>query len=109
MNFEETPKHFKGRGRGEGGGRRKRCRGRPPVMYPIPYAREPSDREGLLELTTFEAKILELADIEGKKQEEIANILGVSQTSVWRYLKQTREKIAKAVLQHKKLNIKIIE
>lgn len=96
-----------GYGRGQGGGRR---RGRPSISYPVDLSRSIDDHQGFLELTTFEIKLLELSDIEEKKsQEEIARELNISQTSVWRYLKALRKKIALAIKNHNEIHIEIID
>ncbi|MHA1111827.1 MAG: DUF134 domain-containing protein [Promethearchaeota archaeon] len=99
----------RGRGRG-GGGQGKRRRGRPSVSYPVNLSRSIDVHQGLLELTTFEVKLLELSDIEqNKSQEEIAKELNISQTSVWRYLKALRKKITQAIINHNEIQVKIID
>lgn len=100
-----------GRGRGRGGdGQGRRRRGRPSVSYPVNLTRSVDINQGFLELTTFELKLLELSDIEQKKsQEEIAKELNISQTSVWRYLKALRKKIAIAITNHNEIHIEIID
>jgi predicted DNA-binding protein (UPF0251 family) len=100
-----------GYGRGHGGGRR---RGRPAVSYPVDLSRSIDDQLGFLELTTFEMKLLELSDIKEKdgkslSQEEIALLLNISQTSVWRYLKALRKKITQAIINHNEIHVKIID
>ncbi|MCG3220562.1 MAG: DUF134 domain-containing protein, partial [Candidatus Heimdallarchaeota archaeon] len=45
--------------------------------------------------------------IEGLTQNEIAEELKISQTSVWRYLKSVREKIAKAIVENNVIRITI--
>ncbi|MHA1686093.1 MAG: DUF134 domain-containing protein [Candidatus Heimdallarchaeaceae archaeon] len=104
-NFPRGLGRGKGGGRGMGRGRGRRCRGRPPVRYPVELERQTQEGEGILELSSFEARILELSDIERMTQEQIANELNISQTSVWRYLRQAREKIAKTLLHHKTIKI----
>ena len=42
-------------------------------------------------------------------QQQIAEKLNISQTSVWRYLKTIRVKIAEAISQHDQITIKIID
>jgi len=103
-----------GRGGGGGGGPGRRRRGRPAVSYPVNLDRSIEDHEGFLELSTFELKLLELSDIEEKdskplSQEEIAQQLNISQTSVWRYLKALRKKIAQAITSHNEIHVKIID
>ena len=100
-----------GRGRGRGGeGQGRRRRGRPSVSYPVNLSRSIDVQQGLLELTTFEVKLLELSDIEqNKSQEEIAKELNISQTSVWRYLKALRKKITQAIINHNEIHVKIID
>jgi predicted DNA-binding protein (UPF0251 family) len=114
-NFTMSNRGGHGRGYGHGGGEqgRGRGRGRPMVSYPIDLGRTVDSQQGVLELTSFEIKLLELADIEqvdGKNlsQEEIAERLKISQTSVWRYLKALRKKIAIAILDHNEIHINII-
>lgn len=101
-------------GEGRGGGQGRRQRGRPVVSYPVDLYRSIDDHQGYLELTTFELKLLELSDIEqsnGKplSQEEIAQRLNISQTSVWRYLKALRKKITLAITNHNEIHIKIMD
>jgi predicted DNA-binding protein (UPF0251 family) len=99
----------RGRGRG-GGGQGRRRRGRPSVSYPVDLSRSVDTHKGILELTTFEMKLLELSDIEqNKSQEEIAKELQISQTSVWRYLKALRKKIALMIKNHNEIQIEIID
>jgi predicted DNA-binding protein (UPF0251 family) len=100
-----------GRGRGHGGeGQGRRRRGRPSISYPVNLSRSIDNHQGFLELTTFEIKLLELSDIEqNKSQEEIAKELNISQTSVWRYLKALRKKIALAIKNHNEIHIHIVE
>ncbi len=98
-----------GRGRG-GGGHGRRRRGRPTISYPVDLSRSIDVHQGFLELTTFELRLLELSDIESSKsQEEIAKELNISQTSVWRYLKALRKKIALAIKNHNEIHIEIVD
>ncbi len=100
---------FPGRGRphGRGRGRRHPRRGRPPVFYPINVNREINTDKGIVVLSSFELQILQLSDIENLNQNEIAEKLDVSQTSVWRYLNATRKKIAEAISRHHEISIQI--
>ena len=117
MSDKETPPEedhtfFRGRGHGRGRGHfrgpgRGRGRGRPPVMYPININRIASNVQGIVELTSFEMEILKLSDIENLNQNEIAEKLDVSQTSVWRYLNSTRKKIALAINKFHEIRIVI--
>ena len=100
---------FRGRGRqhGRGRGRGRGRRGRPPVFYPINVNREINANKGTVEISSFELQILQLSDIENLNQNEIAEKLNISQTSVWRYLNATRKKIAEAIIQHHEIIIQI--
>ncbi len=100
---------FRGRGRphGRGRGRGQGRRGRPPVFYPIDVNREINVDKGTVVLSSFELQILQLSDIENLNQNEIAEKLNVSQTSVWRYLSAARKKIAVAISQHHEIIIQI--
>ncbi|TFG21452.1 MAG: DUF134 domain-containing protein [Promethearchaeota archaeon] len=98
-----------GRGHG-GGGQGRHRRGRPNISYPVDLSRSIDIHQGVLELTTFEIKLLELSDIEqNKTQEDIAKELNISQTSVWRYLKELRKKIALAIKNHNEIHIEIVD
>ena len=99
----------RGRGRGRGFRRGACRRGRPPVAYPIGLKRNIINEEGVIELTSFELKIMELSDLEGLTQQQIAEKLNISQTSVWRYLKGAREKITNALMRYHTIRIKIID
>ena len=110
MSDEDSYSRGYGRGRGRGGGHGGgRRRGRPAVSYPVDLSRSIDVHQGFLELTTFELRLLELSDVEEKSQEEIAEELEVSQTSVWRYLKALRRKIALAIKNHNEIHIDIID
>lgn len=97
------PRDGRGMGRGMGRGR---GRGRPPIAREMDFDRNLFADKGVIELSSFELQILKMSDIEQLTQDEIAQKLkitqkmDISQTSVWRYLKTIREKIAKAVLSH---------
>ncbi len=107
-NFSRRRKHGPGRGQGRGRGHgRGRGRGRPPVSYPIEVSREISRAQGEILLTSFELQLLQLSDIEELTQQQIAEKLNISQTSVWRYLKTIRVKIAEAISQHSQIVIRI--
>jgi len=98
-----------GRGRGKGRGYgRGRGRGRPPVAYPIETDMRGKGSTNLI-LSSFELQILQMADIQELTQNEIGDKLQISQTSVWRYLKSARTKIAKAVAENKQIYIEIID
>ncbi len=98
-----------GRGRGKGRGYgRGRGRGRPPVAYPIETDMRGKGSSNLI-LSIFLVQILQMADIQELTQNEIGDKLQISQTSVWRYLKSARTKIAKAVAENKQIYIEIID
>ena len=92
----------KGQGRGHGRGR---GRGRPTIAYPIEHDFRGRSSQGSIELSSFELKILQMADLEGLNQNDIAEKLEISQTSVWRYLKSVREKIAQAIAENDSVRI----
>ncbi len=94
--------HGRGRGRGPGRGR-----GRPPVAYPIDYDSSRRQKIGMIELSSFEFQILQMSDSEDLNQNEIAEKLDISQTSVWRYLKSVRSKIARAIAENNQIQIVI--
>lgn len=101
---------YRGRGYGRGRGRRlHRGIGRPPVAYPIEIDRRITRNQISIELTSFELQILQLSDIEGLTQQEIAEKLKISQTSVWRYLKSIRLRLADAISKHNQINIIIVD
>jgi len=102
--FQRGGRHGRGRGR-----RYHRGIGRPPVSYPIDINRRITKDQIAIELTSFELQILQLSDLEGLTQQEIAEKLNISQTSVWRYLKSIRLRLAEAISQHNQINIKIID
>ncbi len=103
---------YDGRGMGRGMGRR-RGRGRPPVARSMDFDRNLFAVKGIIELSSFELQILKMSDIENLTQDEIAQKLkitqkiDISQTSVWRYLKTIREKLAKAILSYEFIEIHI--
>ena len=104
------PGRGQGRGQGRGMGRgRGRGRGRPPVAYPIDIPRRVSRTQGVINLTSFELKLLQLSDIKELTQLQIAEQLNISQTSVWRYLKAIRTKIADAISLHSHIEFWIAE
>jgi len=106
---ERGPGRGQGRGRGRGPGRGPgKGRGRPPIAYPI----ETNFRKGYtstLVLSSFEFQILQMADVEGLNQNEIAEKLQISQTSVWRYLKAARTKIAQTIAENSEIHVEIID
>ncbi len=102
--FRRGGRHGRGRGR-----RHHRGIGRPPVSYPIDINRRITKDQVAIELTSFELQILQLSDIEGLTQQEIAEKLNISQTSVWRYLKSIRLRLAEAINKHNQINITIID
>ena len=102
--FHRGGRHGRGRGR-----RHHRGIGRPPVSYPIDINRSIIREQTAIELTSFELQILQLSDLKGLTQQEIAEKLNISQTSVWRYLKSIRLKLAEAISQHNQINIVIID
>jgi predicted DNA-binding protein (UPF0251 family) len=94
----------RGQRRGHGRGR---GRGRPAVAYSIEHDLSGRDAQSSVELSSFELKILQMADVDGLTQNEIADKLKISQTSVWRYLKAVRERIAKAIVENNTIRITI--
>ncbi|NPD89746.1 MAG: DUF134 domain-containing protein [Asgard group archaeon] len=94
----------KGRMRGHGRGR---GRGRPVIAYPIEHDLGSREAQGSVELSSFELQILQMADIDGLIQNDIAEKLEISQTSVWRYLKAVRERIAIAIAENNSIRITI--
>ena len=104
--YSRKRKYGPGRGYGRGRGR---GRGRPPIAYPIDVTREISRVQGEITLTSFELQLLQLSDIEELTQQQIAERLNISQTSVWRYLKTIRIRIAEAISKHHQIVIKIVE
>ena len=104
--FSRRRKHGPGRGYGRGRGR---GRGRPPIAYPIDITRQVSREQGVIILTSFELQLLQLSDIEELTQQQIAEQLNISQTSVWRYLKTIRIKIAEAISQYNQIVIRIVD
>lgn len=101
-NRRHPPRNGSGFRRGQ---RRGRGRGRPAVAYPIEYDIDSRTTQGSIELSSFELKVLQMADLEGLTQNDIAEELNISQTSVWRYLKSVREKIAKAIVENNSIRI----
>jgi len=109
-SFPRKRLYGQGRGYGRGMGRgRGRGRGRPPVAYPIDIPRGVPRTQGVITLTSFELKLLQLSDIKELTQQQIAEQLNISQTSVWRYLKAIRTKIAEAISQHNQIEIWIAD
>ena len=102
--FRRGGRHGRGRGR-----RPHRGIGRPPVSYPIDINRRITRDQTVIELTSFELQILQLSDLEGLTQQEIAEKLNISQTSVWRYLKSIRLRLADAISKHNQINFIIID
>ncbi|MFX0091665.1 MAG: DUF134 domain-containing protein [Candidatus Hodarchaeota archaeon] len=91
-------------GRKRGGKGRRRGRGPKKVfigtnfpisqMVPVPPPAQPLDP---VILNPAELEALRLVDLEGKSQEEAGVCMGISRTSVWRYLQEGRKKIALAL------------
>jgi predicted DNA-binding protein (UPF0251 family) len=50
-----------------------------------------------------------MADTLDMTQQDIATKLEISQTSVWRYLKSARSKIAKAITENNQIYIEIVD
>ncbi|MHA1869164.1 MAG: DUF134 domain-containing protein [Candidatus Heimdallarchaeaceae archaeon] len=92
-----------------GMGRKHFRRGRPPVAYSIPINRRINQAHNILVISSFELEILKMADVEELTQKEIAEKLGISQTSVWRYLKGLRKRIADSIINHNLLEIEVVE
>ncbi len=101
-------RHVGGIGPGMGPGMGRGRRGRPPVAYSIDFPRENVGRT-VLQLTSFEFHILQMADLEGLTQTQIATELNISQTSVWRYLKGVRSKVATALVNSNIIELEIID
>ena len=118
-NYQEDPNKntnpYPGRGGGRGYGRgqgrgqgRGRGRGRPPIAYPIDYSLSRQGSSTVI-LSSFELKILQMSDSQDLTQNEIAEQLDISQTSVWRYLKSARTKIAQAITENNHIYIEIVD
>ncbi|MHA1304613.1 MAG: DUF134 domain-containing protein [Candidatus Heimdallarchaeaceae archaeon] len=101
--------HGRGMGRGRRYGRRGGGRGRPPVAYPIRMHRPIYADRNVVQISSFELQILKMSDIDELTQKQIAEQLGISQTSVWRYLKTIRTKIAQAILNHNVIEVEVVD
>lgn len=77
--------------------RRKKCRW---VNIELPER-----KGGEIELTVDEIEAIRLADVEGMNQVEAAEIMGISQPTLHRILREARRKIGIAVLESR--NVKI--
>ena len=104
--YGKGPGRGQGRGRGRGQGR-GRGRGRPPIAYPVQYDMKGRDNVITIVLTSFEFQILQMADSQDLTPNEIAAKLDISQTSVWRYLRAVRSRIAKAIAENNQIQIVI--
>jgi len=95
------------------GRRRRGRRGRRPLpVYvghrPVTESFIPQPREGgppiVLEMAELEA--LRLADLEGISQEEAGIRMGVSRGTIWRLLHRARRKIAQALIEGRRIQIR---
>jgi len=77
--------------------RRKKCRW-VSLEPPLPSA-------GEIEISADELEAIRLADVEGYSQVEAAEIMGVSQPTFHRILKEARRKVGKAILEGRKVRI----
>lgn len=66
---------------------------------------EPEEDEGEIELGADEAEAIRLADVEGLNQLEAAEIMGISQPTFHRILKEARRKAGIAILTGKRVRI----
>ncbi len=78
--------------------RRKKCRW---VSLELP-----DNVRGEIEISADELEAIRLADVEGLTQTEAAKIMGVSQPTFHRILKEARRKIGKAIIEG--LRIKVV-
>ena len=65
-----------------------------------------TNAEGDVILSNEEVEAIRLVDFEGRKQEEAAELMGISQPTLNRILNSARKKIAEAVLNGKSIGIK---
>ena len=78
--------------------RRKKCRW---VSLELP-----DDIRGEIEVSADELEAIRLADVEGLSQTEAAEMMGISQPTFHRILKEARRKIGRAIIEG--LRIKIV-
>ena len=102
-----------GFGWGPGRRRRRKRAGRPrkeaiiksqfdiEKLTPFP---NPSNVEPIL-LSLEELEALRLVDLEGLSQEEAGESMGVSRSTVWRYLQSARKKVVKAITESRELRV----
>lgn len=77
--------------------RRKKCRW-VSLEPPLPSA-------GEIEISADELEAIRLADVEGYSQVEAAEIMGVSQPTFHRILKEARRKVGRAILEGRRIKI----
>lgn len=93
----------RGKGRGRGRGPKKVFISKilpTSRMVPVPAPSPP--REPLI-LNPAELEALRLVDLEGKSQEEAGECMGISRTSVRRYLQEGRKKLIIALTEGREL------
>ena len=71
-------------------------------MVPIPAPSPPPEP---IILNPAELEALRLVDLEGKSQEEAGECMGISRTSVWRYLQEGRKKLIIALTEGRELHL----
>lgn len=99
-----------GRGLGPGHGRgKRRGRGRPAVVPFVEGRWEPSEDEVVLSLGSHELEVLRLCDLDGLSQQEVADKLGVSRGSVFRYLQGARKKVIEAILSSRAIRVEVVD
>jgi len=77
--------------------RRKKCRW---VSLELP-----SKIKGEIEITADELEAIRLADVEGLSQVEAAELMGISQPTFHRILKEARRKVGKALIEGLRIRI----
>ena len=77
--------------------RRKKCRW-VSLEPPLPSGDE-------IEISADELEAIRLADVEGYSQVEAAGVMGISQPTFHRILKEARRKIGRAILEGRKVRI----
>ncbi len=69
------------------------------------YVELPKEIEGEIELSLDELEAIRLADVEGLSQIEAAKLMGVSQPTFHRILKEARRKVGKALIEGLRIRI----
>ena len=67
---------------------------------------ENADESDVVILKLEELEAIRLVDLKGLNQEDAAKEMGVSRRTLWKDLKSARRKVAKALTQGKKIEIK---